>query len=55
MPTPTHQAYSFDQLMSIVRCPKCQGKLQFQQVEQGLPNAREYGVLSCRLQPLPGS
>ena len=53
MPTPTHQAYSFDQLMSIVRCPKCQGKLQFQQVEQGLPNAREYGVLSCSCSRYP--
>jgi SAM-dependent methyltransferase/uncharacterized protein YbaR (Trm112 family) len=49
----TGQDYSWEQLMSILRCPKCRGRLQFQRVDQGLPDAREYGVLSCNCSRYP--
>jgi SAM-dependent methyltransferase/uncharacterized protein YbaR (Trm112 family) len=45
--------YSWDQLLSILRCPACRGPLRFQQIEQGLPESREYGVLSCGCSQYP--
>ena len=45
----SHQkpGYSWDQLLRILRCPVCRQPLKFEPVDQGLPHAREYGVLSC--------
>lgn len=45
--------YSWEQLLGILRCPTCRQPLQFQPVDQGLPGAREYGVLSCTCSRYP--
>lgn len=39
--------YAWQQLQSILRCPTCHQRLEFQYIDQGLPYAREYGVLNC--------
>lgn len=53
MPNLTSQEYSFDKLMAILRCPACRGRLQFHRVDQDLPRAREYGVLTCGCSQYP--
>jgi len=45
--------YTFDQLIRILRCPSCRQQLQFQQVDQGLPHFREYGLLRCHCSRYP--
>ncbi len=45
--------YSWDQLLRILRCPVCHRSLKFEPVDQGLPHAREYGVLSCGCRQYP--
>lgn len=47
------QGCSWDQLMGILRCPVCRGPLRFQQVDQGLADCREYGILSCGCNQYP--
>lgn len=53
MINPASQEYSFDQLMAILRCPECRGRLQFHRVDQDLPRASEYGVLICECSQYP--
>jgi SAM-dependent methyltransferase len=38
---------SWDKFVSILRCPACGESVLFQQIDQGLPHASEYGILSC--------
>jgi SAM-dependent methyltransferase/uncharacterized protein YbaR (Trm112 family) len=45
--------YTWDQLLGILQCPVCHQALKFQNVDQGLPYAREYGVLSCSCSQYP--
>jgi len=47
------EGYPLNRLFEILRCPTCRGQLQFQQVDQGLPRHREYGVLSCSCSQYP--
>jgi SAM-dependent methyltransferase/uncharacterized protein YbaR (Trm112 family) len=39
--------YTWQQLQSILQCPICHQRLEFQNIDQGLPYAREYGLLNC--------
>src|SRR5438128_7185483 len=41
------QDCTWDQFLGILQCRICHRALKFQNVDQGLPYAREYGVLSC--------
>jgi SAM-dependent methyltransferase/uncharacterized protein YbaR (Trm112 family) len=47
------QEYSWSQLLGILRCPTCHQPFRFRQVDQGLPHAREYGILSCDCSQYP--
>lgn len=44
---------SFDQLLEILRCPKCGQVLEFQSVAAPWPQAREFGILKCRCASYP--
>ena len=44
---------SFEHLIGILRCPSCRAVLKFDGIEQGLPHAREYGVLRCGCSEYP--
>jgi len=45
--------YSWNQLLRILRCPICHQPMKFDPVDQGLPHAREYGILSCECARYP--
>jgi SAM-dependent methyltransferase len=45
--------YTWRQLCSILRCPTCGQGLEFRDFDQGLPHAREYGVLDCGCSQYP--
>lgn len=39
--------YTWHELLTILQCPICHNSFEFQNIDQGLPYAREYGVLNC--------
>jgi SAM-dependent methyltransferase/uncharacterized protein YbaR (Trm112 family) len=49
----TTDGYTWKQLNAILQCPICHSKLEFLNIDQGLPDSREFGVLNCGCSSYP--